>query len=51
MGTPYLFVKCINLTVIVALSGGLGAFIREIFVLKEKGRTKKLTDDTLRGSL
>jgi hypothetical protein len=40
--TPHLFVKVINLIVIVALSCGLGAFIREIFVLKEKERTKKL---------
>lgn len=36
IGTPYLFVKIINLLVIVVLSGILGAFIREIFVLKEK---------------
>ncbi|MFM1652117.1 hypothetical protein ACI7RC_08440 [Brevibacillus sp. B_LB10_24] len=39
---PYLFVKIINLIVIIALSMGAGAFIRELFVQKEKAKAQSM---------
>ena len=33
---PYLFIRVINLIAIIFLSAAIGAFIREIFVLKKK---------------
>lgn len=34
--TPHTFVRVINLVVIVALSMAVGAFVREMFILKSK---------------
>lgn len=39
VGTPYLFVEIMNLMIIVILSVSLGAFIRELFLLKEKEKS------------
>ncbi|WP_342505989.1 hypothetical protein [Sporosarcina sp. FSL K6-2383] len=36
MYTPYPFVRVINLIAIIFLSAAIGAFVREIFVLKNK---------------
>lgn len=36
VGSPYIFVKIINLFVVIVLSGVIGAFIREIFILKQE---------------
>ena len=40
MNSPYVFVKMTNLMMIIFFSIAIGAFIREIFVLKEKEKAK-----------
>ncbi|MBB3111865.1 acyl-CoA synthetase (AMP-forming)/AMP-acid ligase II [Paenibacillus phyllosphaerae] len=40
-GTPHLFVRILNLICIVLLSAMMGAFIREIFMLKQKQKEKE----------
>ncbi|KIL41332.1 hypothetical protein SD70_07720 [Gordoniibacillus kamchatkensis] len=40
IGTPYLFVKIINLMIVVALSAGFGAFVRESFLQKQKQKER-----------
>lgn len=41
INSPYLFVRVINLFGVIGVSGVTGAFIREIFLLKEKTRTQQ----------
>ncbi|EGA90390.1 hypothetical protein GPDM_05156 [Planococcus donghaensis MPA1U2] len=36
ISTPHTFVKVVNLISIIFLSGVIGSFIREIFILKKK---------------
>lgn len=36
VSTPHTFVKVINLIAIIGVSGIVGAFIREVFILKQK---------------
>ncbi|PIC65297.1 hypothetical protein CSV79_01355 [Sporosarcina sp. P13] len=38
INSPYVVVKVLNLFAVIGLSGVTGAFIREIFILKEKER-------------
>ncbi|CAM3310373.1 hypothetical protein FITA111629_15515 [Filibacter tadaridae] len=35
ISSPYMFVKVLNLITVILVSAVIGAFIREIFVLKE----------------
>ena len=44
--TPHTFVRVMNLVVIVALSMAVGAFVREMFILKAK---KQVSDDDQQG--
>lgn len=37
--TPYTFVRVVNLIAIILLSSAIGAFIREIFILKKTKRS------------
>jgi len=39
--SPYLFVRVLNLFAVIGISGVIGAFIREIFILKEKERVQQ----------
>lgn len=39
--TPHTFVRVINLVVIVALSMAVGAFVREMFILKSKKQSDR----------
>jgi len=34
--SPYPFIRLINVLVIIFLSGAIGAFIRELFLLRQK---------------
>jgi len=36
VSTPHTFLKVINLIAIIGVSGIVGAFIREVFILKQK---------------
>ncbi|ANU13093.1 hypothetical protein [Planococcus halocryophilus] len=36
ISTPHTFVRVVNLISIIILSGAIGAFIREIFILKKE---------------
>lgn len=45
MYTPSTVVKVVNLIAIVFLSGVIGAFIREIFILKKKRLLEEMNND------
>ncbi|WP_226682999.1 hypothetical protein [Sutcliffiella horikoshii] len=40
VSTPHTFVRIVNLISIVGASGIVGAFIREVFILKDRSRGK-----------
>ncbi|WP_284035756.1 hypothetical protein [Neobacillus sp. 114] len=39
IGSPYVFIKVLNLIVVIILSSIVGAFIREIFILNKKKKS------------
>jgi hypothetical protein len=39
INSPYLFVRVLNLIVVIIISSVIGAFIREIFILYNKKRS------------
>jgi hypothetical protein len=45
VGTPYTFVRILTLLSVITCAGGIGAFVRELFVIKEQRKAKNM--DTL----
>ncbi|MDV6377872.1 hypothetical protein ORD22_06300 [Sporosarcina sp. GW1-11] len=41
INSPYVFVRVLNLFAVIGLSGVIGAFIRDFFILKEKERMQQ----------